>query len=94
MNINQFVAVSSAATQFYNSTQSASNLVIANLGPSYKILVLSSSNQNTNQGFPIKPGCVVTLPVGSNANLFAQMAGQVGANASTVFAQFAVYAAP
>lgn len=94
MIVSQHNIVSSAVTQVYNSTASASNIVFQNMGPSYKIVLLSSSNQALSLGYPVGPHCAFSTPIGSANNVFACLSPQVGANASTVVAKLAVFATP
>lgn len=96
MDAKQHVVVSSAATLLYNSGGTTGNaMTIKNLGPSYKVMILTNSTQNTSQGYPLCKGESLGLTFSSNSpGVFAQLAGQTGANASTVFSQVAVFQTP
>lgn len=94
MRIAQHPVVSSVATQIYNSLTSGSFLNIQNLGPTYKIYLLSASNQNISDGYPLCAGKALTLQVATNSELWARLPAQVGALASTVFSEVAVFQTP
>ena len=94
MKVSQYPVVSSVAVQLYHSGTSASFLNIQNLGPTYKVFILSASNQDVSQGYPLCKGQAMTAQIATNGEVWARLGSQVGANASTVFSEVAVFQSP
>jgi len=94
MVIMQHNVVSSAATQVVASATTAQNVCIKNCGPDYKVMLLTASNQNISQGFPLCKHEALTIQLAASNAVFARLPAQAGGNSGNVVSQVAVFVTP